>query len=286
MSPATRTPMTTPGADAVPATTTTPTTKDDPTMTHATTTTGGARTRASTTRAILALAGSEVRLLVRNRLVATTALLIPLATAAGFGASGLRYGEGWGGTVAFMILTMLLLTVYIAATTAVAARRSGLVLKRMRSGETPEWAILTGMLLPTVGLAVVQSVLIGGMFLAFGAGLPENPALVLAAATGGAVLCAAFALATTRVTATPEMAQVTTMPFFFAALAGAFWIVSKPVDEATTLMLVNPGGAIMHLIQAGWDGGGDVLTAASALVFWAALGYEVAKRTFRWEPRS
>ncbi|WP_022929394.1 ABC transporter permease [Patulibacter americanus] len=258
-----------------------PTTNEDPTMKRSPST-----KNASTTRAVLALAASEVRLLVRNRLVAVTALVIPLITAAGYGASGLRYGDGWGGTVAFMILTMLLLTVYIAATTAVAARRSGLVLKRLRSGETPEWAILVGMLLPTVGLAVIQSVLIAGMFLAYGADLPENPPIVLGAAVGGAVLCAAFALATTRVTATPEMAQVTTMPFFFAALAGAFWITSKPIDEATTLMLVNPGGAVMHLVQGGWDGGGDMLVAAAALVSWTGLAYEIAKRTFTWEPRS
>jgi ABC-2 type transport system permease protein len=264
-----------------PAPATGPTTNEDPTMKHSPT-----PKNTSTMSAVLALASSEVRLLVRNRLVAVTALVIPLITAAGYGASGLRYGDGWGGTVAFMILTMLLLTVYMAATTAVAARRSGLVLKRLRSGETPEWAILAGMLLPTVGLAVIQSFLIAGMFLAFGADLPENPLLVFGAAIAGAVLCAAFALATTRVTATPEMAQVTTMPFFFAALAGAFWIVSKPIDEATTLMIANPGGAIMHLIQGGWDGGGDMLLAASALVFWGGLAYEVAKRTFTWEPRS
>jgi ABC-2 type transport system permease protein len=238
-----------------------------------------------TTRAILALAGSEVRLLLRNRLVASTALLIPLATAAGIAATDIRYGDGWGGTVAFMVLSMLLLTVYISATTAVAARRSGLVLKRLRSGETPEWAILVGMLLPTLALSAIQSVLIAGMFLAFGAELPENPLIVFGAAVAGAVLCAAFALATTRVTATAEMAQLTTMPFFFAALAGAFWIVTKPVDDATTLMMINPGGAVMHLIRGGWDGGGDLLPAFSALVVWIALGYEVAKRTFRWEPR-
>lgn len=240
-----------------------------------------------TTRAILALAGSEVRLLWRNRLVASTAVLIPLATAAGFAASGMRYGEGgWGGTIAFMVLSMLLLTVYIAATTAVAARRSGLVLKRLRSGETPEAAILAGMLLPTIVLSVVQSLLIGGMFVAFGADLPDQPLLVLAAAVGGAALCAAFALATTRVTATAEMAQVTTMPFFFAALAGAFWILTKPVGEATTLMLINPGGAIVQLVRSGWDGGGDALIAIAALVVWIVLAIDVARRTFRWEPRT
>ena len=239
-----------------------------------------------TTRAVLALAGSEVRLLVRNRLVAFTALLIPLATAAGFAATDLRYGDGGaGGTVAFMVLTMLLLTVYISVTTAVASRRSGLVLKRLRSGETPEWAILAGLLLPTLVLSVVQSLLIAGMFVAFGAALPEHPAVVFGAAVAGALVCAAFALATTRVTASAETAQVTTMPFFFAALAGAFWIVTKPVGDATTLMMINPGGAIMQLMRGGWDGGGDLLPAAGALVVWIVLGYEVAKRTFRWEPR-
>jgi len=240
-----------------------------------------------TIRSVLALAGSEVRLLVRNRLVATTALVMPLAIAGGYAAAGMELGKGgWGGTIAFMILTMLLLSVYMAATTALAARRSGLVLKRLRSGETPEPAILAGMLLPTVALSVVQSVLIGGMFLAFDADLPEQPLVVLGAAVGGAALCAMFALATTRVTATPEMAQVTTMPFFFAALAGAFWIITKPVEEATTLMMINPGGAIVHLVRGGWDGGGELLTAAAALVVWAALAYEVAKRTFTWEPRT
>jgi ABC-2 type transport system permease protein len=240
-----------------------------------------------TLRAVLALASSEVRLLWRNRLVASTAVLIPLATAAGFAASGIRYGAGgWGGTVAFMMLSMLLLTVYIAATTAVAARRSGLVLKRLRSGETPEAAILAGMLLPTLALSVVQSLLIGGMFVAFGADLPEQPLLVLAAAVGGAALCAAFALATTRVTATPEMAQVTTMPFFFATFAGALWILTKPVDEATTLMLINPGGAIVQLVRSGWDGGGNALPAIAALVVWIVLATDIARRTFRWEPRT
>lgn len=249
--------------------------------------TTGRRTNAGTTRAVLALAGSEVRLLWRNRLVATTAVVMPLATAAGFAATDLRYGEGgWGGTVAFMVLTMLLLTVYIAATTAVAARRSGLVLKRLRSGETPEWAILAGMLLPTVGLAVVEAVLIGALFVAFGADLPQQPLLVLGAAVGGAALCAAFALATTRVTATAELAQVTTMPFFFAGLAGAFWLLTKPVGEATTLMVVNPGGAIVHLARGGWDGGGDVLLAAVSLVAWIAVATQVAVWTFRWEPRT
>lgn len=149
----------------------------------------------ATIRAILTLAGSEVRLLWRNRLVASTALVIPLATAGGYAASGLQFGDGWGGTVGFMVLTMLRLTVYMSATTAVAARRSGLVLKRLRSGETPQWAILAGMLLPTLVLSVVQSVLIGGMFLAFDAGTPEQPLVVLGAAVGGAAMCAALALA-------------------------------------------------------------------------------------------
>lgn len=241
---------------------------------------------AQTINSVLALAGSEVRLLWRNRLVASTALLLPLVMGALLGSSDLNFG-GWGGTAAYLLMAMLLLTVYMSVTTAVAARRSGLVLKRLRSGETPQVAILIGMLLPTVTLALIQSVLLTAMFVAFGASLPEQPLLVAAGTIGGAVLCAALALATTRITTTAEMAQVTTMPFFFAALAGGFWALSKPIDEVTTLMIVNPGGAIVHLIRAGWDGSGvDLMTAAAAMVVWIGLSVEVVKRTFRWEPRN
>jgi len=247
----------------------------------------GGRQGAGTLRSVLALAGSEVRLLLRNRLVATTAVAMPLTIAAASAAAGTRFGEGgWGGTIAFQIVTMLMLTVYMAATTAVAARRSGLVLKRLRSGETPEPAILLGMLLPTIVLAVVQSVLIGGMFLLFDAEAPVEPLLVVGAAFGGAVLSAAVALATTRITPSAEMAQVTTLPFFFATLAGAFWILTKPIEEATTLMIINPGGAIVHLARGGWDGGGEMLLAGAALVGWIGIALEIATRTFRWEPRS
>lgn len=239
-----------------------------------------------TLRAIMALAGSEIRLLWRNRLVASTAVLLPLAMGAGLAATGQQIGDGWGGTAGLQLLTMLLLTVYISATTAVAARRSGLVLKRLRSGETPEWAILVGMLLPTVGLALVQSLLLCGMLVAFGASLPDQPLLLLVAMVGGAVLCAALALATTRITTTAEMAQVTTTPYFFAALAGALWVLSKPVDDVTQLMLIAPGGAIVQLVRGGWDGGGEPLLAIVALVAWIVVAADVAKRTFRWEPRT
>lgn len=238
-------------------------------------------------RGALALARSEVRLLWRNRLVAATALLLPLLLGLGLSRADGQVGDGgWGAVAGLQILTMLLLAVYSAATTAVSARRGELVLKRLRTSELPEWAILGGMLAPLVGLAIVQALLSCAMVVAFGAPMPEQPLLLVAAVLGGALLCCAAALLTTRITASAEQAQVTTMPFLFLALGGAVWTISVPSEEVTRLMLAIPGGGVVELVRCAWDGGGDPLPALAMVIAWTAVGFELAKRVFRWEPRA
>ncbi|MDO8187761.1 ABC transporter permease [Conexibacter sp. JD483] len=242
---------------------------------------------AMTVSGTLALARSELRLLWRNRLVAATALLLPPLMALGLSRSSDSFGDGgWGAVVGLQILTMLMFAVYAAATTAVAARRGELVLKRLRTSELPEWAVLGGMLAPLVGLAVVQALLSAAMVVAFGAPMPQRPELLLLAVLGGALMCCAAALLTTRITASAEQAQVTTMPLFFIALAGAIWTISVPSDEVTPLMLAVPGSAIAELARIAWNGGGDPLPAIAMIVVWTAVAGELAKRLFRWEPRA
>ncbi len=134
-------------------------------------------------RGTLALARSELRLLWRNRLVAATALLLPLLMAFGLSRSGEAIGDGgWGAVAGVQILALLLFAVYAAAAhAAVAARRGELVLKRPRTSELPEWALLGAMLAPLVALAVVQALLSAAMMVAFGAPMPRQPALLLVA---------------------------------------------------------------------------------------------------------
>jgi len=241
---------------------------------------------AMTVSGTLALARSELKLLWRNRLVAATALLLPLLMAFGLSRSDDSFGDGgWGAVAGVQILAMLMFAVYSAATTAVAARRGELVLKRLRTSELPEWAVLAGMLAPLVGLAVVQALLSAALMVAFGAPAPARPALLLLAVLGGALMCCAAALVTTRISASAEQAQVTTMPLFFVALGGAIWTISVPSDEVTPLMLAIPGSAIAELARIAWDGSGDALPALAMIVAWTGLAAEGAKRWFRWEPR-
>jgi ABC-2 type transport system permease protein len=240
-----------------------------------------------TVRQIQRLTASELRLMWRNRLVATVALVLPLGMGAWLALGGnADDAKGWAVIGALQILLMLLLTVYATATTAIAARRQQLVLKRLRSGEIPDGAILAGLLAPVLLVALVQTVLLLAMAVAAGATMPSTPLLLVPAVVLGALMCAAAALATTRWTTSAEMAQVTTMPFFFGAIAGGIWVLTS--DDPGVLGLLAPGGALADLVREAWTGGGEfgVVPALGALVLWILVGAALAGSGFRWEPRT
>lgn len=232
---------------------------------------------------ILPLARSEVRLIYRNKLVLATALLLPLGLGALIASNG-RDGD-WGGVIAMQFLFMLLFCVYATATTSLAARRRQLVLKRLRSGELSDPQILAGLLAPLFALAAVQSVLLLACAVAFGAPLPDRPLVLVPAFVAGSAMAASLALATAAFTTSAELAQVTVTPVFLAGIASATWVLSVEPGAVSTLMHVTPGGALADLVRQGWETGGSPLPAITGLVVWTAIGWEVAKRWFRWEPR-
>lgn len=231
---------------------------------------------------VLILARAETRILLRNRLVAATGVLLPLLIGL-FIASSNKDGA-WGDIVAIQLVMMLLFCVYATATTSLAARRRQLVLKRLRSGELSDAEILAGVLAPLFALALAQAVILLLCTVAFGAPLPSRPWLLAPALVLGAAMSAAVALATAAFTASAELAQITVTPFFFAAIAGATWVISA--EGETILKVLAPGGALAALARAAWDGGGMPLAACAALVAWTAAGWLVARRFFRWEPRA
>jgi ABC-2 type transport system permease protein len=230
---------------------------------------------------VLTLARAETRILLRNRLVASTGLLLPLLL--GLFIASTNSGGAWGDIVAMQLVLMLLFCVYATATTSLAARKRQLVLKRLRSGELGDAEILTGLLAPLFLLALAQSVILVLCTIAFGAPLPGRPWLLVPAIVLGAVMSAAFALATAAFTASAELAQITVTPVFFAAIAGATWVISADGDSAVKLLA--HGGALAALARGAWDGGGMPLLACAALLGWTAIGAAIARRFFRWEPR-
>jgi ABC-2 type transport system permease protein len=231
---------------------------------------------------VLTLARAEARILVRNKLVAATGLLLPLAIGLFMASSG--EDGAWGDIVAMQLVLMLLFCVYATATTSLAARKRQLVLKRLRSGELNDAEILVGLLAPLFVLALAQSVILVACTVAFGAPFPGRPWLLVPALVLGSAMSAALALATAAFTASAELAQITVTPFFFAAIAGATWVISD--DGLNALKVLAPGGALAALARGAWEGGGMPLLACVALLAWTAVGALVARLYFRWEPRT
>ncbi|MDZ4045622.1 MAG: ABC transporter permease [Rhodoglobus sp.] len=237
---------------------------------------------------MFAIARAELRMLIRNRLVAACAVLIPL----GLGAVFLFQGMGSNGvvTAVLQVMVMVAMGVYVTATTTLASRRQNLFLKRLRSGAVSDGSIISGLVLPIVLISVAQVVIVLGV-LASVSSFPVEPWLVVIAVLVAEALFTALALATAGVTNSPEHAQVTTLPVFFIALGVSIWVVfTGPGGPAglTWVQRALPGGATAELIALGWAGGDlsvvPVLIAIS--LGWVAVSVLAARSMFRWEPRA
>ncbi|PPK66690.1 ABC transporter permease [Actinokineospora auranticolor] len=231
--------------------------------------------------AVLALSRAEVRQLLRNRTTAATALVLPLVMGALFSFTGGH--PDWTFVLTAQLVSAQGLTVYISATTACAARRQDLSLKRLRTGELPDLTILLGVLAPFVVLGIVQCLVMSGVAFAAGAPAPANPAAFAIALVGGVAVNAAVGLLTASVTATPEAAQITTAPFFFAALGGGIWVLATDPAKVKEYMLLLPGGAVADLVRGPALG---LWLPELSLVVWTAVAWTYGVRKTRWDRRS
>lgn len=243
------------------------------------------------------VAGTEARLLVRDKLAATMGIVTPLVFGAVF---YLLYGRGTGGTggaelAATQLVMVLGFTVYATATMTLVSRRQHLYLKRLRSSPASTGAIVAGLVTPLVALLLVQAALLWG---ATGAVLGQAPGrwpLLLVAVLLGGLTCVPLAFLTAALTRTYEAAQLTTMPVFFILVAGLVWVVATPPESVTLPMLAVPGGAVAQLARYGWGGPGVPLPEGGLLaavapgvliaLALAAVAWWLAARQFRWEPR-
>jgi len=235
---------------------------------------------------MIAIALSELRMLFRNRVVALSALAIPLGLGALLVWRGETVAGGASSAALLQILIMAGMGVYVTATTTLAARRQTLTLKRLRSGTSSDPAVLAGLLLPVVVVNVIQ---IGVVLVALAATstAPGNTALVIGSVILTQLMLSGFALATAGVTTSPEHAQFTTLPVFLLVVGVGLWVSFTGLEELIWVKLALPGGAIAYLTTSGWNGtgGGEVVLAVAFAIAWTLVAAFVASRMFRWEPR-
>jgi len=181
---------------------------------------------------------------------------------------------------------MLGIGLYATATTTLASRRQELFLKRLRSGTLPDTAILVGLLLPLVLVAVIQIAIILGVLATASGTTPGNVALLAFGVVAAALMCVGVAMATSAATVSAERAQVTSVPFLIALLAGGIWVGSTGPDELSWIERHTPGGAISE-VSGAWAEmtWADSLPGLLALAAWVAVGAAASLRFFRWEPR-
>ncbi len=251
------------------------------------------------------LAWSEALLLRRNPLAVLIAIGLPIFVVLGLQSSAevmAVVGPDPGTAILTTIAAVALnLFVYYNLVSSLVARREELVLKRLRTGEATDLQILMGTAIPAVVIAWGQAALAAvTSALLVGLPLPVNPLLVLLALVLGAAVFVLLAAATTALTRSVEMAQLTTLPFLIIPLnfSGLFFPLSElpeGLDQLSRLLPLTPVVELLRLGLSGTTPDGSTVSLAGSfapavqpvlvLLAWVLVGGLATRRWFRWEPR-
>lgn len=249
----------------------------------------------STAGRVLALGLVELRLLARNRTVLFTAVITPLLFGLYVPWTFADAAEPVSLAVALttQLAFVLAFDVFYAVVATVVARRNSRVLKRFRTSGIGDAALLAGMLAPPVVIAVALVLLLVAANPLLGLPLPAQPLALVVALVAGLALAVTLGLATTLFTRNAEQAAFTTMPgilVLLVALVGAVFV--GLVGGAWSLLALLPGVGVGHFASLAATGAGwtadvpTLLLALAGCVAWpVALGL-LARRRFRWEPRT
>ncbi|MGW0522796.1 ABC transporter permease [Crossiella sp. NPDC003009] len=243
-------------------------------------------------RAAVLLGLTELKLVLRKKINAASVLGVPVAMCAvAYSNDRPDNAAGWGSIFAHAFMIVLLVSTFLVSTTVFTARRQSLVLKRMRTAEITDSALVAGMITPLIVITLAQMAVYLGFCLAIGAPLPENPLLALGGILLGTAVAVLAGAATASFSSSVEVTQITAMPVLVAALGGMIATFSDS-DLARTLGMLMPLNGPTDMLAKGWGGGtaGIQLTelplvlpagiALSAVV----LGIITAK-FYKWEPR-
>lgn len=244
---------------------------------------------------VFALASTETKLVLRNRTVAVSSVVLPLALGI-FWATSFRSDDPaqQAVVIALQLAVALGMGVYVTSTQTLVARRHNLVLKRLRTSGLSDRGLLLATITPSVVLGVLQLAIFAVVGVVSGAPLPVDPLPLALAVVGGLALVVTAAMVTAAVTPSPERSQITTLPLTFVLLGTAIFLSIAPTASWWQALVAVPGGAIGQLAQlsmtgatwtAGVGGLPALLPSVVALIVWPAVFGVLARRMFRWDPR-
>ncbi|MBP2473260.1 ABC-2 type transport system permease protein [Crossiella equi] len=244
-------------------------------------------------RAALALGLTELKLLLRKKINAFSVLGVPAAMCLfAYRSDRPENAEGWGALFAHGFLFVLLLSTFLVSTTVFTGRRQSLVLKRLRTAELTDTALIAGIITPLVVVTLAQMTIYLGFCLYLGAPLPAQPLLVPLALLAGTAVAVLAGAATASLSTSVEVTQVTAVPVVIAAVGGMFATFAD-AEWLRAVGLALPLNGPADLLAKAWGGiaagvqlpsAGLVLTAGTVLS--AVLLGLVAARWYRWEPRA
>ncbi|GAA3757451.1 ABC transporter permease [Spinactinospora alkalitolerans] len=240
---------------------------------------------------VLAQAGMELRVMLRNGEQLLLTMVIPVLLLVGFSVTSLL-DLGDGTRVDFLAPGIIALAVMSTAFTGQAIgtgfeRRYG-VLKRLGATPLSRLGLLGAKTLAVLAVQALQIAVLAGVALALGwspaggaAGAAQAAVLVLLATAAFSSLALLMA-GTLRAEAT--LAAANLVYVVLLGLGGVVFPVDRYPEAAQPVLAALPITALADGLRAVLtDGAGPPLLSLTVLAAWAAVAAALASRFFRWE---
>ncbi|GAA3537657.1 transport permease protein [Aeromicrobium flavum] len=226
---------------------------------------------------------TELRLIVRSKATLVSATAFPFLFAGFVMLQAEAARNAAVGMISMILAFFALFAIYLTATTTLVTRRQDLFLKRLRSGETSDGAILAGLLGAPLVLFVAQSAVVAVVLVFLDVPGPARPWWIVLAVVGLVASTLAASTATAAITPNPSAAQISTTPYMLVVLGS---LIAAPLLDHAWFDL-TPGGAVVTLVRSAYelDVAGSPWFAIAGLALWTWLGVDLTRRHFRWEPR-
>jgi ABC-2 type transport system permease protein len=240
-------------------------------------------------RMVLAQAGLEIRMMLRNGEQLLLTIVIPLLVLGVYASAPVMDLGDQAERVDFITPGVLALAVISTALTGLAIatgfdRRSG-AMRRLGSSPLPRWGLLAGKSLAVLAVEALQVALICSLALALG-WTPHGSllAVLLLLLAGTAAFAALGLLMAGTLRAEATLAAANLVYLLLLVTGGIAVPLDRFPDGVRSVLELLPAAALSEgLRDVLRDGAGMPWSNLAVLVAWAAAAGAAAAATFRWE---